>query len=144
MKSVLTIICVITLNFYSLSQNQKETNLPQVPCQNPILGASCNPGGDVIMDGNGSLGMSYDVTACGLNYVHASVMTTTRYSPPGTGFPATLNIAGIPVCASIVKAYFWYGASNSGANPSFTFNGTPYNATLIGTGIDKCWSIGGT
>jgi len=144
MKFILSVFCIIFLNISSFSQNQKETNLPQIPCQNPILGAACHQAGDVIMDGNGTLGMSYSNTACGLNYAQASVMTTTRYSPPGVGFPATLTISGIPNCASIVKAYVWYGASNGAPNTAFTFNGTPYNATLIGTGVDKCWSMGGT
>ena len=77
MKLILSVFCIIFINISSFSQNQKETNLPQAPCQNPILGTACHQSGDVIMDGSGTLGMSYSNTACGLNYVQSSVMTTT-------------------------------------------------------------------
>lgn len=95
-------------------------------------------------DGNGTLGTTYNQTLCGLGYVQASAFTTTRYSPPGAGLPVTLNIAGIPACATIQQAYLYWIASTSASDPSYTINGTPGNATQIGSGPDKCWSMGGT
>jgi len=95
-------------------------------------------------DGNGSLGTTYNQTLCGLGYVQASAFTTTRYSPPGTGLPVTLNISGIPACATIQQAYLYWIASTSASDPSYTINGTPGNATQIGSGPDKCWNLGGT
>ncbi|MFZ5553706.1 MAG: T9SS type B sorting domain-containing protein [Bacteroidota bacterium] len=95
-------------------------------------------------DGSGTLGTTYNQTMCGLGYVQASAFTTTRYSPPGTGLPVTLNIAGIPACATIQQAYLYWIASTSASDPSYTINGTPGNATQIGSGPDKCWNLGGT
>jgi gliding motility-associated-like protein len=97
-----------------------------------------------LRDGNDALGQTYNVTACGLNYAYASQLTTTRGGYPGTGFPTTLTISGIPACASIVQAYAYWGVSTGTNNTNYTFNGTPGNATLIGTGPDKCWGLGGS
>jgi len=140
MKYFLTTVLIFFVSLFSFGQ-------ANIPCENPIPGASCNPGAPQPEDGNGSLGMTYNNTACGLNYVQATNMTTTRYTPPGTGFPSTLNISGIPNCAAIEQAYLWWGGSGavgSSEDPSFTFNGNPYNGNLIGTGPHKCWSYGGT
>jgi gliding motility-associated-like protein len=138
MKYLSTVVLLVLTISFSFAQTTE-------PCENPILGASCNPGGSQPEDGNGSLGMTYNNTACGLNYVQSSVKTTLRYATPaGTGFPTTFNIAGIPACATIVQAYVWWGGSGSGSNPSYTFNGAPANGTLIGSGPHKCWSLGGT
>ena len=142
LKYILFLGLFLSVNFSFFSQNERLTN--PLPCQNPILGTSCLPSGDLIMNGSGSLGLTYDMTACGLNYVQTSLMTTTRFVPPGSGFPASLTVSGIPNCATILKAYVWYGASSPTSNTGFTFNGTPYTSILIGTGIDKCWSLGGT
>jgi gliding motility-associated-like protein len=144
MKYLISAFLITFLSFNSFSQNVIDISL-EPDCINPIKGASCNPGGNSTMNGNGTLGMSYNNTACGLNYVQASNMTTTRYTTtPGTGFPTTLNISGIPNCASIVQAYVWWGCSNSGVDASFTFNGAPLTGALIGSGPHKCWSLGGT
>ena len=95
-------------------------------------------------DGSGTLGMSYNQTLCGLNFVQSSVMTTTRYTPSGTGLPVNLSIAGIPACAVIQQAYLYWIASTTTNDAVFTVNGTPGTGVLIGTGPDKCWQLGGT
>jgi gliding motility-associated-like protein len=98
----------------------------------------------VLKDGSNTLGLTYNQTLCGLNYVQASAMTTTRYSPPGTGLPVSLTISGIPACAVIQQAYLYWIASNSSNDAGFTINGTPGTGTMIGSGPDKCWSMGAT
>ena len=104
-------------------------------------------------DGNGTLGQIYDTTGCGLNYVQASEMITTRYtSPPGVGLPVTLPISGLPNCYNIIKAWVWYIASyQSGSAPSTVVNMTNpnlvnsnINAILAGTGQSKCWGETGS
>ena len=105
------------------------------------------------LDGNGSLGQIYDTTGCGLNFVQASQMVTTRYtSPPGSGLPVTLAISGLPNCFNIIKAYVWYIASyQSGSAPATTVNITNpnsiannVNAVIAGTGGSKCWGETGS
>lgn len=112
------------------------------------------------MNGNGSLGMTYNKSDCGLNFVHADKLVTTRYNqyttanPPniGSGLPTTLTISGIPNCATIDKAYLYYWVSYLTASPpatSVTFtNPTPstFNipATMIGQDQAKCWGETGT
>lgn len=110
------------------------------------------------MDGNHTLGYTYSQSACGLNYVQASVMVqkrTAAQSPPfnanGTGLPTTLSISGIPSCATILKAYVWYLVSYlaspqaSGVditNPALATSSFP--AANIGVDQDKCWGENGT
>src|ERR1051326_3827910 len=58
------------------------------------------------LDGNGSLGQIYDTTGCGVNFVQASQMVTTRYtSPPGSGLPGPLALSGWPNVYNIIKPY---------------------------------------
>ena len=136
MKYLIIAQLIVFVNLFSYSQS--------IPFEKSILGVSCNSG-VLSKDGNDSLGTSYNYTACGLNYVQASNMTTTRYTPtPGTGLPTSLNIAGIPSFATIVQAFVWWGCSSTAADPSFTFNGIEMTGTLIGIGLDKCWSLGGS
>lgn len=121
-------------------------------CLNPLPGAACNPFETPAVDpnnspenGNGVLGVFYDNTACGLNYVQDSKQTTTRYTgSPGTGLPTNFTIAGIPPCATIVDAFVWWNGGGTANDPSYTFNGTPGVGALVGTHGDKCWSTGGT
>src|SRR6185312_8744144 len=98
----------------------------------------------------GALNLFYtDFNACGLNYVTGSDFVATRYSPPGSGFPATVNIAGMPTgpCVTIVKAYVCFGASYTEASAptaSVTItnpgggNGT-YSGAAAGTAGSVCW-----
>lgn len=128
--------------------------------QSNLPGATGNKSGISSMNGNGSLGMTYNKSDCGLNFVHADKMVTTRYNqytiatPPniGSGLPTTLTISGIPNCATIDKAYVYYWVSYVAASPpatSVTFtNPIPVTsnipATMIGQDQDKCWQETGT
>lgn len=99
------------------------------------------------LDGNATLNNTYTYSACGLNYVQASKMVTTRYSPPGSGLPVTLAISGLPSCYKVEKAYVWWSVSylaSSSSAPTLSFKNTvgttnSTTATLIGSDIDKCW-----
>ena len=54
----------------------------------------------------------------------------------------SITISGIPVGASVVEAYLYWGMLDSGESPSLknmNFNGTPITGTLIGSGEDTCW-----
>lgn len=102
-----------------------------------------------IQNGSGSLGQIYNNTECGLNYVQSSVMLTTRYSPPGVGLPATLNVSSVPCNSQIVKAYIWWTTSGASTIGSVTLTnplGIPlvYPGTLAGSGPAKCWGEVGT
>jgi gliding motility-associated-like protein len=114
---------------------------------------------DADRDGNGVLGESLNITRCGLNYVDASRLITTRCQqvPPfpttnGGGFPATLSIAGLPAGVVIERALlYWIVSYQSGSstaptavltNPLGATNN--YVATLIGSGPSKCWGEAGT
>ena len=104
-------------------------------------------------NGNGTLGQTFFMNKCGLNYVHAERVLWKRgtTNPPivGANQPATFTITGIPVCRTIERAYIWSSMSGTQTafnvtivNPalvSFTFP-----AACIGTGADKCWGYGGT
>jgi gliding motility-associated-like protein len=114
-------------------------------CETPILGGACYATQNQPEDGSGTLGFTYNNTACGLNYVQASVMTTTRYTPsPGTGYPTTLTIAGIPPCVNIEKAFLWWAGGGTANNANFTFNSTPLVGARVGNHGAKCWNSGGT
>ncbi len=87
----------------------------------------------------------YSAQDCGLNYVQASKMITTRYTPgPGPGFPTNLSIAGLPPCFQVVKAYVWIIASASGTpyltitNPIGSTSST-LNPAATFPGLSKCW-----
>lgn len=112
-------------------------------------------GNNTPQNGNASLGSTYTLTKCGLNYTQASVKLGQRYTisccpnTVGVAQPAAFAISGIPSCAVIEKAYLWAGTSGNGiavtatvTNPALTTNNFPM--TLIGQDIDKCWSFTGT
>src|ERR1051326_3401679 len=128
--------------------------------QNPVPGA-CGTGGGknpIPMNGNASLGQSYNKSACGLNFVHADKLIETRFNQYttagnlGSGLPTTLAISGIPNCFTVDKAYVYYWVSYLSATPptssvdltnpnSVTAN---YPATMIGQDQGKCWGEVGT
>ncbi|MCC7301045.1 MAG: gliding motility-associated C-terminal domain-containing protein [Bacteroidia bacterium] len=100
-------------------------------------------------DGSGSLGQTYTLSKCGLNYVTATNKLGQRFSPPGVLQPATYSIAGLPVCAVIEKAFLYMDASGNGmavtatiTNPANTTQNFPM--TMIGNCQDKCWGYSGT
>ena len=110
------------------------------------------------LDGNQLLGQIYNVSNCGLNWVHGDVLIETRtqaygFNTTGTGLPTTINITGIPSCNVIERAYLWYFASfQSASAPSTSVNITnpiggnniyPGN-NPVGLSGDVCWQEVGT
>ena len=107
------------------------------------------------MNGNGTLGQIFNMTKCGLNFVQVSRKLGQRFtfsccpSTNGAPQPATYTITGIPTCAVIEKAYVWSDCSGNGQPVNLTvvnplLSSSTYPMTIIGTGIDKCWSAPGT
>lgn len=102
---------------------------------------------------NGSLATSYTLDACGLDFVQGSVRLNQRpfgFSPStGASQPASINITGIPNCATILKAFLYVGTSGNGVaitasitNPALTTAAFPM--TVAGNDIDVCWLFAGT
>lgn len=117
--------------------------------QNGVPGA-CHTAPDKnvsVLNGSGTLGMSYSQTGCGLNYVQASQLIETRsvaagFNTNGTGLPTTLSIGGIPGGHTILQAFVWYTVSYK-TGPQITsvvINNTTVAATNIGQHGQKCWS----
>ena len=105
------------------------------------------------LDGNAVLGNTYNKSMCGLNYVQASDIVSTRYTTnPGKGLPLTLSISNLPACYTVQQAYVYWSLSysnTSSTTPTLTFTNTvgivnTTNATTIGADIDKCWGYKGT
>jgi len=139
MKLFISTVLIILINTTLFSQIAQDS-------ETPILGGTCYTTQTQPEDGNAVLGMVYNNSACGLNYVQVSAMTTTRYTPaPGTGYPTTLTITGIPPCVNnIEKAFLWWAGSGVANNPNFTFNGNPLVGARVGNHGPKCWGSGGT
>jgi len=113
-------------------------------------------------NGDSTLGPSFDTTVCGLNYIHAISMITTRYNPytttntVGYGFPDTLSLSGLPSTngcgVSIIKAYlYWTECYRVGTSDTQSViitdpqsNTSTLNGTLIGSGANICWGEIGT
>jgi len=121
----------------------------QIQIQNDRIG-----GNDFnTLNGNNTLGLTYQASACGLNYVYASQRLTRRYtSGPGVLQPAPFNITGLPCASSFIclRAYVYWGVEGGGATGSVTVT-NPAGATqsFPGTNIGyvaggKCWSYGGS
>ncbi|MBI3501390.1 MAG: gliding motility-associated C-terminal domain-containing protein [Bacteroidetes bacterium] len=98
------------------------------------------------MNGNGSLGVSFSKSKCGLNYVQASVPLQRRnyQNIPSSVQPATVTISGIPSCATVEKAVLYAGTSGDGVAITATIknpanNTTNFPMTIIGSDISKCW-----
>jgi gliding motility-associated-like protein len=134
----------------------------QTTQNNPFTPGTCgiNSGAKVDgnlspQNGNGSLGATYNLVKCGLNFTQVSVKLGQRYSisccpsTPGVPQPATFAISGIPSCAVIERAYLWAGTSGNGIaiNASVTnpmSNNQVFPMAIVGTDQDKCWSFTGT
>src|SRR5262245_54021274 len=109
------------------------------------------------LNGNGSLGLSYDNAACGLNYVAVSHLITTLYnqyaiSSFGIGLPAVYAVSGVPPCSNILKVFAYWGVSyqfGSSTSPSISVTNpnsqnSSFVASLIGQAGPKCWGEVGT
>ncbi|HET6989749.1 MAG TPA: T9SS type A sorting domain-containing protein [Bacteroidia bacterium] len=104
-----------------------------------------------VQNGNDSLGVIYDTTACGLNYAQASVKLGQRFpsSSVGTVQPATFPISGMPFCTQTAKAYLWCVAAGNGIPVTATVtnplgNTSNFPMTVVGHGPDMCWGYAGT
>jgi len=118
----------------------------------PQLGAcggaySCSQ--NQLLNGSGSLGNSYYVTDCGLNYTFRRITLTQRaYWQPGPMMPVDMQFGDIP-CNSgvqILQAYaYWIVQGSSSVTTSLTIENSvtnqtqTFSGTVIGTGQDKCW-----
>lgn len=140
---LMRISCAFFLLFSSIGFAQIESQQPsggQIPGGNASL---------VPLDGSGTLGQTYTLTKCGLNYVTSSNKLGQRFSPPGVLQPATFPVSGLPNCAIIEKAFLYTDAS--GVGTAITASITDPNSvtqtfpmTLIGSCGDKCWGYAGT
>ncbi|HXB40771.1 MAG TPA: hypothetical protein VNZ49_09530, partial [Bacteroidia bacterium] len=153
MKKILCFISLLLFFKSGFAQNPKEKHIPGTTCfqceKNSTNARSSDP---TVLNGNASLGVTYNNSACGLNYVAGSVVIQQRStsagiaSPPvGSVQPAPIVISGIPACAVILKAYLYADASGNGVPITVTVKnpgGTSanYPMPIIGSDIDKCWS----
>ncbi|MFM2016903.1 MAG: hypothetical protein RL007_559 [Bacteroidota bacterium] len=128
------------------------TNCPGVPgaCgypNNPSV-QSVGPQNPTPQNGNGTLGVIYDMQKCGLDYTSASQRLGRRGSLAGVLQPAPFNITGIPACAVIERAYLWAEGSGNGAAQTATLAGPfgtqAFPMTIVGQGPDKCWGYSGS
>ncbi|MFM2016902.1 MAG: hypothetical protein RL007_558 [Bacteroidota bacterium] len=151
---VFSFLCVLFFTVTLISQNasQAARNCPGVPgaCGYPSQNQNHSPSvpNPAPQNGNGTLGVIFDMQKCGLNYAHASQRLGKRFSPAGINQPAPFVISGIPTCAVIEKAYLWAEGSGNGAAQTATIAGplgtANYPMAIVGTGPDKCWGYGGT
>lgn len=148
--SLLLFVCTATA--ISLrAQVSRTNNCPGVP--GACGYANSNPnvqsnGPQSPTNGNGTLGVIYDQQMCGLDYTSASQRLGRRGSLNGVLQPAPFAIAGIPACATIVRAYLWAEGSGNGAAQTATINGpfgtASFPMTIVGQGPDKCWGYAGS
>lgn len=116
-----------------------------------VPGACGNCNNPVPLDGNNGLGLSFNQSGCGLNYVAATQVVQTRYGPSaGCGNSGcSWNISGLPPCISFAsgKALVWalcsyqsgpFAATITITNPQG--NTLSYTASPIGTSVHKCWT----
>ena len=151
---VFSLLCVLFFSGTLISQNasQAARNCPGIPgaCGYPSQNQNHSPSvpNPAPQNGNGTLGVIFDMQKCGLNYAHASQRLGKRFSPAGINQPAPFVISGIPTCAVIEKAYLWAEGSGNGAAQTATIAGplrtANYPMAIVGTGPDKCWGYGGT
>ncbi len=135
--------CVINFSTAQTSPNHV-LGTPCTDCPTPKVSPV------TIMDGNQSNVTSYTASACGLNYVAASVRLGKRGAIGGVTQPAAISISGLPTgCNTILKAFLYGDASGNGiavtatvVNPALI--STAYPMTIIGSGPDKCWSYAGS
>ncbi|MBI3509421.1 MAG: T9SS type A sorting domain-containing protein [Bacteroidetes bacterium] len=102
-----------------------------------------------VQNGNATLGMIYDTTACGLNFQQASLRLGQRFTPAGITQPAAFPIGNLPFCAQIDKAYIWCVDVGNGPAINVTVTNpvgttTTFPMTMIGMDVDMCWGATGT
>lgn len=93
------------------------------------------------------------MSACGLNYVQASLQLNQRSftNTPmvGQAQPASFTVSGIPSCAPVIKAFLYVGTVGTGgavnatlANPASTSSMFPMS--MVGADVSTCWGTTGT
>jgi gliding motility-associated-like protein len=151
--SIKSIALILFFQCSVFAQQLQKTHIPGTSCIDcPKNSSAQKIGNGSVQNGNAGLGVTYNNTACGLNYAGGSVVLQQRStsasiaSPPvGSAQPATINISGIPPCATILKAYLYADASGNGVaiNTNVTNPGGSSSAfpmAIIGTDVDKCWT----
>ncbi|MBI3509210.1 MAG: gliding motility-associated C-terminal domain-containing protein [Bacteroidetes bacterium] len=131
---------------------QHATNCPGVPgaCgYNATNSTARSSGHQNTQDGNNTLGNTFMLSKCGLNYISISQRLGQRFTPIGIPQPAPYTISGLQTCDTIEKAYLYVEGSGTGAAQTVTIQppaGGPQNfpLTVIGSGPDKCWGYQGT
>ncbi|HLG36484.1 MAG TPA: PKD domain-containing protein, partial [Bacteroidia bacterium] len=153
-KSTSLLLVLVLTGMSNLFAQQTQVSPAFVMQEGTCTGTPPSAPSEDDRDGNGSLGQTYNMTKCGLNYVYASRLITTRSASPniGSGFPANLAIAGIPAGVVIEKAYvYWILSYHTGSsvtptlvltNPLGVTNN--YAGALIGQAGPKCWGETGT
>jgi len=139
-KQLLFVLLVLLTGLLRSQTSQYVPGTTCISCPTVPKGASPTP-----QNGNATIATSYTNTACGLNYTSGSVKLGRRGSINGVIQPAAITIAGIPNCATILKAFLYADASGNGiavnatvVNPALASAAFPM--TMIGQDIDKCWS----
>ncbi len=142
-----------TLNFLHAQQNNPATNCPGVPgaCGYPANNQNIQrsgPNNPTPQNGNGTLGVIFDMQKCGLDFATASNRMGKRFTPVGVNQPAPFVISGIPACAVIEQAYFWAEGSGNGMAQTATIAGPfgtqAFPMAIVGSGPDKCWGYAGS
>ena len=151
LRSTVIYLFVMSMSVGLYAQQATRSDCPGVPgaCgytpnPSPLHGPAPTP-----QNGNGTLGLVYTNTACGLDYAKASRVLGKRFSPAGANQPAAFSITGIPAGACILKAYLWAEGSGNGAAHSATIQypasvTSYFPMTIVGTGPDKCWGYSGS
>ena len=162
MKKFLLVLCSFSVFFFATAQNSTQCLTCKQGMHDGVINSALsntsvmhnNSGPHKVGNGNSTFGQSYLVqNLCGFNYVMGSAETTTRPTwQPGTGFPTTVAIAGLPAGFVVQTAYLYYGCSYTEPTPPATtvnitnplaVNNT-YASVMIGQGGDVCWGAKGT
>ncbi len=149
------LFALLLLPIFSIGQQlptRSTTDCPGVPGACGYTGDSTNAiarsGPQTPQNGNGTLGVCFSMTKCGLDFTSASQRLGRRGSLAGVLQPAPFVISGIPVGAVIEKAFLWAEGSGNGAAQTATVNGPlgpgNYPMAVVGQGPDKCWGYSGS
>jgi len=138
--------------FFSVSNAQNSTGGVPGACGMHKNNSTPSP-----LDGNGSLGQSFNQSACGLNYVAATARVENRYDPYtqagnyGCPLPCAWSITGLAPCISPVRALVWANVSYQSGPPVGTITITDplgftnsYSTGPVGVSGPKCWGEAGT
>ncbi len=161
MKKFLLVLSSFSILFCATAQNNTQCLTCKQGAHDGLFNKSLSSNSTLngnnphkVGNGNNTFGQTYIIqNLCGFNYVYASVNTQTRATwQPGTGFPTTATIAGLPPGFFVQSAFLYYGCSYTEPVPPPTnvviTNPTPSTSTIaavmIGTGGDVCWGTTGT